>query len=142
MIDEHAYAQENGYRRLGKSQIPVEVPLTEDEQLMKINFFVERKSSYGGPIDYAIPIKIQIIDTRTFSKLAKWKERFPNDFLRPHILAEEKNGKCNMVLNESRVAYYIKDDILDFIRKNGECLVSFENEYGHEDWPTVTIQDD
>jgi len=47
-----------------------------------------------------------------------------------------------MVLNESRVAYYIKDDILDFIRKNGECLVSFENEYGHEDWPTVTIQDD
>jgi len=109
---------------------------------MKINFFIQTTRGRGCQIDFAIPIEIRIIDTRTFSKLAQWKAQFPNDFLRPHILAEEKNGKCNMVLNESRVAYYIKDDILDFIRKNGECLVSFENEYGHEDWPTVTIQDD
>lgn len=33
MLDEQQYARENGYRRLGKSPVPVQIPLTEDEKI-------------------------------------------------------------------------------------------------------------
>lgn len=107
-----------------------------------MKFFVTRTSSKEKPCDEAKEIMVNVTDYRKFKTLKEWQHAFPSDFNVPLVYKSEFEGGCKRVLEEKFKYFYVDDDILEFIKRNGECIVSFENNYLFEEWPTVEIYDD